>query len=84
MWRILKKAVKEAADEVIPAVSNHKIGAFKYLSEPILRKLSKEQRKLSSRINHPGRRNAAKVRELRRYRSAIYVEINLRTKTLDE
>jgi exonuclease III len=84
LYQKLKKAVKEAADEVLPAVPHHKNGAFKYLSDPVLSELSKEQRKLSRRIYHPGRRNAAKIRELRKYRSAIYVEIKLRIKTLDE
>ena len=80
----LKKAVKEAADEVLPAVPLHKNGSFKYLNDPVLIELSKEQRKLSRRIYHPGRRNAAKVKMLKKYRSAIYVEIKLRIKTLDE
>ena len=71
----LKKAVKEAADETLPAVPHNKYGALKYLDDAILNELSQEQRKLSRRIYHSGMRNAAKVRQLRRYRSAIYTEM---------
>ena len=84
LYERLKKAVKEAADEVLPAVPLHKNGAFKYLNDPVLSELSKEQRKLSRRIYHPGRRKATKVKELREFRSRIYAEIRLRIKTLDE
>ena len=52
LYERLKKVVKEAADEVLPAVPHHKNGAFKYLDDPVLSELSKEQRKLSRRIYH--------------------------------
>ena len=80
----LKKAVKEAADETLPAVPHNKNCTLKYLDDAILNELSQEQRKLSRRIYHSGTRNAAKVRQLRRYRSAIYTEMRQRIAFLEE
>ena len=36
LYQKLKKAVKEAADEVLPAVPHHKNGAFEYLNDPVI------------------------------------------------
>jgi hypothetical protein len=80
----LKKAVKEAAEETLPAVPHNKNGTLKYLDDEILNELSREQRKLSKRIYHSGKRDAAKVRQLRRYRSAIYTEMRQRIAFLEE
>jgi len=80
----LKTVVKEAAVAILPAVPQSKNGELKFLDDPILNELSHEQRKLSNKIYHPGLRNAAKVRQLRRYRSAIYAEMRMRVKALEE
>ena len=46
-------------------------GIIKFMDDAELRELNREQRKLSRRIYHPGKRNAVKVRQLRRFRSSI-------------
>ena len=58
----LKKAVREAAEGVLPVVPQNKNGTMRYLEDRVLTDLSREQRRLSRRIYHPGKRDAAKVR----------------------
>ena len=83
-YEALKKAVGEAAAEVLPAVPINKNGKLKYLEDRELKELSEEQRKLSRRIYHPGKRDAAKVRLLRKYRSTVYAQMRQRIATLEK
>ena len=69
---------------MLPAVTINKNGKLKYLDDRELKELSDEQRKLSRRIYHPGNRDAAKVRLLRKYRSTIYAQMRQRIATLEK
>jgi hypothetical protein len=80
----LKKAVRDAAEEVLPAAPQNKNGVLRYLDDAVIKELSREQRKLSRRIYHPGRRKKEKIRQLKEYRSAIYAEMRYRIAVLDE
>jgi len=80
----LKAAVRETAEEVLPAEPLRRNGIIKFMDDAELKELSREQRKLSRRIYHPGKRNAEKIRQLRRFRSGIYQQIRLRIAYLEE
>ena len=76
--------MKEVAEGVLPVVPQNKNGTLKYLEDRVLTDLSREQRRLSRRIYHPGKRDAAKVRLLRQWRSNIYAEMRQRIVYLEE
>ena len=83
-YEVLKKAAREAADEVLPAAPLNKNDVLKYLDDTVIKELSREQRKLSRRIYHPGKRNGKKIRQLKEYRSSIYAEMRYRIAILEE
>jgi len=83
-YEALKKAVRDAAEEVLPAVPQNRNGTLKYLEDTVIKELSREQRKLSRRIYHPGRRNGEKIKQLRNYRGSIYAEMRHRIIILEE
>ena len=83
-YEALKKAVRDAAEEVLPVIPQNRNGMLRYLDDRVLTELSREQRKLSGRIYHPGKRDAAKVRLLRQWRSTIYAQMRQRIVYLEE
>jgi hypothetical protein len=83
-YRNIKKALEEAAEEILPPAPQRVGGNIKYTSDRVLSELSTQQRKLTTKIYGRSRKSRESRSTIKKRRSTIFKALRRRQTELQE